>query len=96
MITDGSLAENLRVPDVYLSSANSLFLYFLPFNRISKLREISGAQNSDSPRLHHFNNFNLKLDTCVLGARGRSRRVPQWQSRDDELLCAAQNAFSYN
>jgi hypothetical protein len=54
MITDGSVAENLRVPAVYLTSANSLFLYFLPFNRISKLREISGAQNSDSLRLHQF------------------------------------------
>jgi hypothetical protein len=39
----------LRVPAVYLTWANSLFLSFLAFSRISKLRGISRAQNSDSP-----------------------------------------------
>ena len=43
-----------HVPTVYLTWVNSLFLSSLAFSRISKLRGISGAQNSDSPRLHHF------------------------------------------
>ena len=42
---------------MYLTSANSLFLLFLPFSRISKLRGISGGQNSDSPRLQSSNCF---------------------------------------
>ncbi len=46
------LSDPFFVPAVYLTLANSLFLWFLPFSRISKLRGISGAQNSDSPRLH--------------------------------------------
>jgi hypothetical protein len=48
-------SRKARVPAVYLTSANSLFLLFLPFSRISKLRGISGAQNSDSPRLQNSN-----------------------------------------
>jgi hypothetical protein len=43
----------LRVPAVYLTWANPLFLSSLAFSRISKLRGITRAQNSDSPRLHH-------------------------------------------
>ncbi len=41
-----------RVPAVYFTSANVLLVSFLAFSRISKLRGISGAQNSDSLRLH--------------------------------------------
>jgi hypothetical protein len=43
----------IRVPAVYLAWADLLFSAFLALSRISKLRRISGAQNSDSPRLHH-------------------------------------------
>jgi hypothetical protein len=39
---------------VYLTSANVLFLSSFALNEINKLRVISAAQNSDSPRLHHF------------------------------------------
>jgi len=39
---------------MYLISANVLFLSFFTFNEINKLRIISEAQNSDSPRLHHI------------------------------------------
>jgi hypothetical protein len=39
---------------VYLTSANLWFLVFLAPNEINKLRTINQAQNSDSPRLHHF------------------------------------------
>src|SRR5258708_24932721 len=49
------MSERLRVPAVYLTWANSMFLLFLPFSRISKLSGISEAKNSDSPRLHHSN-----------------------------------------
>ena len=44
----------LGVRAVYLTSANVLFISFLAFNEINKLRVISEAQNSDSPRLHHL------------------------------------------
>jgi hypothetical protein len=39
---------------VYLTLAESLFLAFLAFSGINKLRVISWGQNSDSPRLHQF------------------------------------------
>jgi hypothetical protein len=38
---------------MYLTSANVQFLSIFAFNEINKLRIISEAQNSDSPRLHH-------------------------------------------
>jgi len=41
------------VPAVYLTLAISLFVPFFSLNEINKLRVISRAQNSDSPRLHH-------------------------------------------
>ena len=51
----GGLAlRSSRVPAVYLTWANQLFLMFLAFSRISKLRGISGGQNSDSPHLASF------------------------------------------
>jgi hypothetical protein len=37
------------VPAMYLTSASPVFSSFLP-----DLRRINGAQNSDSPRRHHF------------------------------------------
>jgi len=43
---------------VYLTWANPLFLAFFSFNRINNLRGISGAHNSDSPRLQ-FNVFTI-------------------------------------
>src|SRR6266576_2327819 len=38
-----------RVPAVYLSCANPVFLAFFAFNRINNLPRINGAPNSDSP-----------------------------------------------
>jgi hypothetical protein len=43
-----------RVPAVYLTWANPVFLAFFSFNGISNLHGINEAQNSDSPRLHHL------------------------------------------
>jgi hypothetical protein len=45
-------SESGRVPAMYLTWANVLFLAFLAFNEISKLRAINRGQNSDSRRLH--------------------------------------------
>src|SRR6266852_231475 len=56
----------LRVPAVYLTSANVLFISFLAFNEINKLRVISRGQNSDSPRLQYSN-------CCVINGL---RRIP--------------------
>ena len=42
------------VPPVYLTWADVVFLAFLAFNEINKLRVIRWGQNSDSPRLHHL------------------------------------------
>jgi hypothetical protein len=44
----------LRVPATYLTWANLMRSSFLPLSRISKLPEISGAQNSDSLRLQRL------------------------------------------
>lgn len=55
-----------RVPAVYLTLANSLLLAFLTFNEINKLRVISEAQNSDSPRLHQFPALNLPVNAVRL------------------------------
>jgi hypothetical protein len=41
-----------RVPAVYPTSVNALFLAFFALNEINKLRVITEAENSDSPRLH--------------------------------------------
>ena len=46
--------RSCRVPAMYLTSANLLFLTFFAFNEINKLCIIGEAQNSDSPRLHQF------------------------------------------
>jgi hypothetical protein len=43
----------IRVPTVYSSWANVLFLAFSSFNEINKLCVIGQGQNSDSPRLDH-------------------------------------------
>jgi hypothetical protein len=48
------LVSKPRVPAVYLTSANSLFLSVFAFNEINKLGVISQGQNSDSARLHHL------------------------------------------
>jgi hypothetical protein len=47
----------LRVPAVYLTSANASFLTFFKFSEINKLCVINEGQNSDSPRLHYSNCF---------------------------------------
>src|SRR5215467_1141845 len=61
---------SLRVPAVYLTWANPLFLVFLPFNRISNLRGINEAQNSDSPRLHQL----ISLCLYMTATRGNPNR----------------------
>jgi hypothetical protein len=50
----GNESTPFRVPAVYLSWANSLFLAFPAFSRINKLRRVNPAPNSDSPRRHHW------------------------------------------
>src|SRR6266478_3427856 len=52
-VNNATLLE-VRVPTVYPTWANVLFLAFSSFNEINKLCVISRGQNSDSPRLHHF------------------------------------------
>ena len=42
-----------RVPGVYLTWANALFLAFFAFNGINNLHRVNEAPNSDSPRRHH-------------------------------------------
>ncbi len=57
----------LRVRAVYLTSANVLFISFLAFNEINKLRVIKKGQNSDSPRLHNCKCFVIKeLRRCAV------------------------------
>jgi hypothetical protein len=46
------------VPAMYLTSANLLFLGFLAFNEINKLRVISKAQNSAPPPASRLPNIN--------------------------------------
>ena len=55
--------QTFRVPAVYLTWANSLFLAFLAFSRINNLRRVNQAPNSDSPRRHQT--FFLSL-SCLL------------------------------
>lgn len=43
-----------RVPAVYPTSANTLFLAYFALYEIDKLRVIKKGQNSDSRRLHNI------------------------------------------
>jgi hypothetical protein len=72
-----------RVPAVYLTWANVLFLTFFAFNEINKLRVISRGQNSDSPRLHHRK---LLQSTSLQGRRMTQRQAGKLNLRELNLM----------
>ena len=96
MITDGSLAEISVYPPCTSLPRMCCFCRFLRLMKsISYVLSVR-VRIPTPPASTISNNFNLKLDSCVLEARGRSRHVLEVQNRDDQLPCAAEKRFSYN
>jgi len=82
--------RNCRVPAMYLTSANLLFLTFFAFNEINKLCIIGEAQNSDSPRLHQFS----PVVRCAKNHRLFNSWLPHFNSSHVHAVICLPNFFA--